>query len=325
MLDSVWAYEFPVGRGSSGAFATLLEDRIVWQAFGYGLQAISTGGAPVWNRPSNGSTPFFGWKDRLFIGGDCAQTLDVSTGTVIAVRDSHRPVRVMPPSSECARYWERRAEDSRAETLLGLSLEDLSLQWAVPPPSGRVKWIEDWYYVYDDATSQVTVHRPPAVEWKSQFQIDASLWHFHPLMADDVLIFRTPEFIHAIDAFDGRTLWHRTRTEGSGFDRVVDRTFYLFSHTLCAIEPRTGRELWCLATEAPADDFAVVGECLWLSTRNHRLRAVDRRTGHVITVPIDTGMNAFVQKMWALTAKDLILLLAYPDGSREALRRIAVR
>jgi outer membrane protein assembly factor BamB len=325
MLNVLWTYEFPPERVSMGAFATLLGDRILWQAFGHGLEAISTDGEAVWHRPSTGSTPFFGWKDRIYIGGDRAESLDVSTGTVLAMRDGPLPVRVAAPTSEYARYWEPQGEGSRKEALLGLSLEDLSLQWAVPPPAGRVKWIGEWYYEYDESTSQATVRRPPDTEPKGQFHIDAALWYFQPLMTADVLIFRTPDNIQAIDAFDGRTLWSRAAPEGFGFDRAIDGTFYFFSHTLSAVDPRTGRDLWSLETEAPATDFAVAGEALWVSTRNHRLRAVDRRTGQVMSAPLDTGTGVFVQKTWALTAEDLIFLLAYPAENREGVRRISVR
>ena len=321
-MDLNWKYQFPEDRLSNGAFVTLLGERIVWQAFGHGLQAISTDGTAAWHRPSDGSTPFFGWKERLYIGGGRAQSLDVRTGEVIAAHDSDREVRVMPPTTECARYWQR-TEDSRRESMLGLSLDDLSLQWAVPPPSGRVKWIEHWYYEFDQHTSEVTVRRPPSPEPRGQFHVDASLWQFQPLMADDVLIFRTPEFVHAIDAFDGRTLWRRTRTEGWGLERVVDGTFYLFSQTLCAIDARTGRELWCVETEAPADELAVLSDRLWLSTRNGRLRALDRQSGRPIAAPVDLRLDGAVMKMWALTGEDLIVLTAHPENS-EALWRFAV-
>ena len=324
MLDLVWKYQLPEECVSNGAFVSLLGDRLVWQAFGQGLHAISTDGTAVWHRPSDSSTAFFGWKDRLYIGGERAECLDVTTGGVIAVRDSHLPVRVTAPTAEYARYWER-TDSSRRETMLGLSLEDLSLLWAVPAPSGGVKWIEHWYYEYDQSTSEVTVRRPPSPEPLGQFHVDASLWQFHPVMADDVLIFRTPDFVHAIDAFDGRTLWRRTRTEGFGLERVVDGTFYLFSHTMCAIETRTGRELWCVETEAPVDDLAVFSDRLWLSTRNGRLRTVDRQTARPLAPPVDMRLDGFVIKMWALTAEDLILLTAHPGTNSEALWRIGHR
>ena len=320
----VWKHQFPEARVSSGAFATLLCDRVLWQAFGYGLHAISTDGKPAWQRPAKDSTPFFAWNDRVYIGGARAECLDPRTGGVIAVHESGRQVRVMSPTAACARYWER-TDNSKRETMLALGLEDLSPLWAVPPPSGAVKWIGDWYFEFDQATSEVTVRRPPSPEPRGRFQVDPDLWYFHPFLSDGVLIFRAVDYVQAIDAFDGRTLWRRARSEGFGHDRVVDGTFYLFSQTLSAIDAATGRELWSLETEEPANDLTVLPDRLLVSTRDGRLRAVDRQTGRVITPPIDTRLEDSVLKMWPLSAQDLILLTFEASTNSEALWRIAVR
>lgn len=326
-MDHLWRYEFPEGRVSNGAFTALVADRIVWQAFGHGIQAVSLDGAAVWHHPSDSSVPFFGRRDRLFIGGERAQSVDVRTGNIIAARDSQRRVRVMAPTDDCARYWEA-TENPRRETMLGLALEDLSLLWAVPPPAGRVKWIGEWYYEYDESTSQVTVRRPPSMDPRGRFHVDPDLWYFHPLMTDDVLIFQTADRVHAIDAFDGQTLWQRTLAPGSGFNRTIDGTFYLCSNPQHAIEPRTGRELWSVETEAPPTDLAITGDTLWLSTTNNRLRALDRRTGQITTPAAATRLAGSVIKMWALTPQDLVLLVYEPGEQRvqrEVLCRIAAR
>jgi len=229
----------------------------------------------------------------------------------------------MQPTSNTAVYWEYGSEGLSTGTFLGLNPKDFTLQWSIPDPKGSSRWFGDWYYQYDETASVVTVREPSAMTLRSEFPVDASLWYFMPKLAEDVLVFRTDGVARGIDAFDGRILWTRTVGEGYGFNKVIDGTLYLLGEKLWSIEPRTGRDLWSLAVEAETNDLAVGADRVWVSTRNRRIRALDRRSGRVTVMPFSVGAD--VLKMWALSDDELVVLVLERGQVREAVWRLVVR
>jgi outer membrane protein assembly factor BamB len=319
-----WKYEFPAGALSNGTFVDLAQHCVLWQAFGHGIRAVSLDGSTAWTRPAEDSTPFYIRDDRVFVGGDAALSLDVGSGTVRASRKCESDVDVYRPVSGCALF--REYGPGLAGRYLGLDPDGLTTRWIVPDPEGRIAWLGDRYYEYDRQTSQVTVHSPAEPSPLGRFAIDFGIWYHSPLVAGDVLVFRTPDRTCAIDAVEGRTLWSAPSLGDTrwGLDRVADGAVYQFSRTLSAVDPSTGRERWRFGAEAEPNDVAMAPQCVWISTRNRRLRPLDPRSGAVTAMPIAIGAD--VLRMWALSDDELLLLVLLGDRAEqyEALWRLVL-